>query len=157
VGAFDSAMRSILRVPGLLEVLEDKALKERIPVLGVCLGMQLFMRGSEEGNLPGLGWVAGDVKRFPIQEGLKIPHMGWNTAHPHGLNALTSHLDPASKYYFVHSYFVKVDNLKNSIMRTKYGFEFDSAICRDNIFGVQFHPEKSHKFGMHILKNFSNL
>lgn len=157
VGSFDNAMQRIRSTPGLLEILEHKALTECVPILGVCLGMQLFMRASEEGNLSGLGWIDGEAKRFPTMEGLKVPHMGWNTALPNEPSALTTDLAVESKYYFVHSYYVTVDEGRHSIMRTQYGVEFDSAIGSDNIFGVQFHPEKSHKFGMSILKKFSTL
>lgn len=157
VGSFDNAMQRIRSTPGLLEILEHKALTERVPILGVCLGMQLFMRASEEGNLSGLGWIDGEAKRFPTMEGLKVPHMGWNTALPNEPSALTMDLAGESKYYFVHSYYVTVDERRHSIMRTQYGVEFDSAIGSDNIFGVQFHPEKSHKFGMSILQRFAKL
>ena len=157
VGAFDAAMKRIQGVSGLREVLDYKALDERIPVLGVCLGMQLLTRASEEGTLPGLAWIAGDTKRFPRVEGLKVPHMGWNVAHPNVPSRLTAELDLEPRYYFVHSYYVTVEDPRHSLMRTHYGLDFDSAIGRDNIYGVQFHPEKSHRFGMHVLKNFSEL
>lgn len=157
VGAFDSAMSRIDSAPGLREVLDQKALIDCVPVLGVCLGMQLLTRSSEEGVLPGLGWIAGDTIRFPRVEGLKVPHMGWNVAIPSSPSLLTNGVGDEPRYYFVHSFRVHVDNPAHSIMRTHYGLDFDSAICRDNIYGVQFHPEKSHRFGMQILKNFSQL
>ncbi len=158
VGAFDTAMSSINSTPELREVLEHKALTERVPILGVCLGMQLLTRSSEEGNLPGLGWIPGDTSRFPPENNLKVPHMGWNIALPNTPNPLTSNIDDNEpRYYFVHSYYVQVDDPKYSVMCTSYGLEFDSAIGCDNIFGVQFHPEKSHRFGMKILKNFAEL
>ena len=157
VGAFDVAMRSILDKPGLQEVLVSKALGQCIPVLGVCLGMQLLTTGSEEGALPGLNWIAGETKRFPILKGLKVPHMGWNIAQPNISSELTKGVGQDPRYYFVHSYYVHTKNSSHSLMRTHYGIEFDSAIERENIFGVQFHPEKSHRYGMNILKNFSEL
>lgn len=157
VGAFDAAMQRIDSVPGLREVLDQKALKERIPVLGVCLGMQLLTRSSEEGALPGLGWIPGVTTRFPIQDGLKVPHMGWNVALPNTLSLLTAQVGEAPRYYFVHSYCVHVDDPDHSLMRSNYGIDFDSAIGREQIYGVQFHPEKSHRFGMQILKNFAEL
>ncbi|MBT5716782.1 MAG: imidazole glycerol phosphate synthase subunit HisH [Opitutae bacterium] len=157
VGAFDAAMCRIGERNGLRGVLDQKALVEKIPLLGVCLGMQLLTGSSEEGNLLGLNWIPGKASRFPIQESLKVPHMGWNIAQPTKLTDLTKDLSKGSRYYFVHSYFVTVEDKSNSIMRTNYGIEFDSAIERENIFGVQFHPEKSHRFGMQILKNFSKL
>ncbi|MEO5328829.1 MAG: imidazole glycerol phosphate synthase subunit HisH [Magnetococcus sp. THC-1_WYH] len=157
VGAFDTAMTCINGVPGLLEVLNHKALLEHTPVLGVCLGMQLLTRSSEEGKLPGLGWIPGSTVRFPKQEGLKVPHMGWNVALPNTPSRLTAQMGDEPRYYFVHSYCVYVDDPSHSLMKTHYGIKFDSAIGHDNIYGVQFHPEKSHRFGMQILKNFAEL
>jgi glutamine amidotransferase len=157
VGAFDAAMTCINSVSGLREVLNHKALIERTPILGVCLGMQLLTRSSEEGKLLGLGWIPGVTSRFPKQEGLKVPHMGWNVALPNAPSRLTKLLDDEPHYYFVHSYCVHVDDPAHSLMKTHYGIDFDSAIGHDNIYGVQFHPEKSHRFGMQILKNFAEL
>lgn len=157
VGSFDAAMQRINSSPGLREVLEQKAMSERIPVLGVCLGMQLLTQASEEGELPGLGWIPGVATRFPKTNGLKVPHMGWNVAQPHTPSALAAEVGSEPRYYFVHSYCVHVDDPAHSLMRTHYGIDFDSAIGSDNIYGVQFHPEKSHRFGMQILKNFAAL
>lgn len=157
VGAFDTAMHCINTVPGLREVLNHKALIEHTPIIGVCLGMQLLTRSSEEGTQPGLGWIPGITTRFPKQEGLKVPHMGWNVAMPNTPSRLTAEVGDEPRYYFVHSYCVHVDDPAHALMKTHYGIEFDSAIGRDNIYGVQFHPEKSHRFGMQILKNFAEL
>ena len=157
VGAFDAAMQRINASVGLRDVLDHKALTEQVPVLGVCLGMQLLTRGSEEGALPGLGWIQGATQRFPSDAGLKVPHMGWNIANCANPSKLTTDVGVEPRYYFVHSYCVAVDDPADSIMRTHYGLDFDSAIGRDNIYGVQFHPEKSHRFGMQILKNFAEL
>jgi glutamine amidotransferase len=157
VGAFDAAMERINGVPGLLEVLRNKALTERVPVLGVCLGMQLLTRSSEEGVLDGLNWIPGITRRFPKQDGLKVPHMGWNIASVTTPSALTQGVDTQSRYYFVHSYCVQVDDPAHSLMRAHYGLDFEAGIGRDNIYGVQFHPEKSHRFGMQILRNFAVL
>lgn len=157
VGAFDAAMLRINEQPGLREVLEHKVLIEQVPVLGVCLGMQLLTRSSEEGRLPGLGWIPGATRRFPRLDGLKVPHMGWNIASVSCPSRLTTGVDPEPRYYFVHSYYVQVDDPAHSVMRSHYGIDFDSAIGRDNIFGAQFHPEKSHRFGMQILTNFAEL
>jgi glutamine amidotransferase len=157
VGAFDAAMGCINSVPGLREILDHKVLTEHVPVLGVCLGMQLLTRGSEEGVLPGLGWIPAETTRFPKQDALKVPHMGWNVATPHTASPLTGGVGCEPRYYFVHSYCVHVDDTRHSLMRSHYGIDFDSAIGHDNIFGVQFHPEKSHRFGMQILKNFAEL
>ena len=157
VGAFDSAMSQINERPGLREVLQYKAMVQKVPVLGVCLGMQLLTHSSEEGQLPGLSWIPGKTLRFPRIDGLKVPHMGWNRAVRHTPSLMTNHLGEDTMYYFVHSYYVKTDYPELSIMRSRYGVEFDSAIGCDNIYGVQFHPEKSHRFGMQILKNFAEL
>lgn len=157
VGAFDTAMTCINTVPGLREVLNHKAMVEHSPIIGVCLGMQLLTRSSEEGTQPGLGWVPGVTTRFPKQEGLKVPHMGWNVALPNAPSRLTAQMDEEPRYYFDHSYCVHVDDPAHSLMRTHYGIDFDSAIGHGNIYGVQFHPEKSHRFGMQILKNFAEL
>jgi glutamine amidotransferase len=157
VGAFDAAMGRIARVSGLREVLDAKALLERIPVLGVCLGMQLLTSGSEEGGLPGLEWIPGAAHRFPSVAGVKVPHMGWNVATPVSRSPLIAEIGADARYYFVHSYYVRINDPAHVFLRSNHGIEFDSGICRGNIFGLQFHPEKSHRFGMQILKNFANL
>lgn len=156
VGAFDNAMERINRGE-LRKILDRKALEERVPVLGICLGMQLLTRSSEEGKLPGLGWIAAKTTLFPAQPGLKVPHMGWNLVSPTRACPLTDNLPPESRFYFVHSYCVHVENEEDSILKTTYGITFDSAVQHGNIFGAQFHPEKSHKFGMQLLANFARL
>lgn len=157
VGSFDAAMARIGDISGLREVLNRKALIEKIPVLGICLGMQLLTDGSDEGARSGLGWIPGRAYRFPVSNDLKVPHMGWNGVTVLQNNGLTQGLGAELRYYFVHSYYVRVENSKCSMLRTKYGIDFDSGICMDNIFGLQFHPEKSHRFGMNILQNFSRI
>lgn len=157
VGSFDAAMERINESSILRDLLEHKANAEKIPILGVCLGMQLLTKSSEEGELPGLGWIDAKTIRFPKQDGLKVPHMGWNVASPARKSPLTVEVSKEPRYYFVHSFCVHVEDAEHSIMRTDYGLEFDSAIARDNIYGVQFHPEKSHRFGMQILRNFTKL
>ncbi len=157
VGAFDAAMQRIEGTPDLRAALDRKALVERVPILGVCLGMQLLTRSSEEGVATGLNWIPAATRRFPSRQGLKVPHMGWNVAQPYTPSALTAGGGNEPRYYFVHSYYVQVDDPADSLMRTFYGIEFDSAIGRENIFGVQFHPEKSHRFGMQILQNFAEI
>jgi glutamine amidotransferase len=157
VGSFDAAMSRINSSSGLREILEQKANVEKVPILGVCLGMQLLTLSSEEGELPGLGWIPAQTTRFPIKGGLKVPHMGWNVALPSKENKLFVGIVREPRYYFVHSYLVKVEDPEHSLMQTHHGVDFDSAIGRDNIYGVQFHPEKSHRFGKQILKNFTDL
>jgi glutamine amidotransferase len=158
VGSFDAAMQKIEET-GMKEVLNQKALVEKVPVLGICLGMQLLTNFSEEGMLPGLGWIDGGAHHFKsrIDESYRIPHMGWNVVDIVQENALTIGFQDEVRFYFVHSYYVTVNNQANSIMKTNYGLEFDSAIVKDNIFGAQFHPEKSHKFGMKLFENFAKI
>mgnify|MGYP000894251471 CR=1 FL=1 len=158
VGAFDAAINT-LKEKGLIAVLKKRALEDKIPFLGICLGMQLLTDGSEEGVLPGLSLIPGNTLKFDIEklEGKKIPHMGWNTVYKGEGSPLTKDMDENERFYFVHSYYVKVSDSKHSILKTNYGNEFDSGIQRNNIMGVQFHPEKSHKFGMKLLKNFANI
>lgn len=156
VGSFDRAMERIHAL-NLKPVLDEQALVVKKPILGICLGMQLLTRGSEEGKLPGLGWVAADTVRFPHMPGLRIPHMGWNVVQPATPSLLTQNLPAESRFYFVHSYHVRVDEEHNSILKCQYGVSFDAAVQKENIFGAQFHPEKSHRFGMQLLRNFAAL
>lgn len=156
VGAFDAAM-SRIQQSGLREVLDQKALDERIPVLGICLGMQLLTRSSEEGRLPGLGWVNATTRRFPMSRDLPVPHMGWNLVRPVTPSLLTEGLGAEPRFYFVHSYYVRMEEESKAILATTYGIPFHSALQDGNIYGAQFHPEKSHRFGMQLLRNFANL
>ena len=158
VGHFDKAMERI-RQSGLSDLLNEKALKEKIPILGICLGMQILTMSSEEGRLPGLGWVPAKIVRFQFtnESNLKIPHMGWNLVEKSTSSCLTAGFSDEFRFYFVHSYHVQVEDEKFSIMKTTHGYSFDSAIQNDNIFGVQFHPEKSHRFGMKLLENFARI
>jgi glutamine amidotransferase len=153
VGAFDRAMAR-LNESGLRPVLDRKALEEKIPVLGICLGMQMLTKGSEEGDLPGLGYIPASALRFPADNGLKVPHMGWNRVAKAQGSRLTDSLPDDSRFYFVHSYYVRVENEANALLKCRYGVEYDAAIVRDNIFGAQFHPEKSHKFGRALFAAF---
>jgi len=156
VGAFDAAISRIDEL-GLREVLVNKATKDKTPFLGICLGMQLLTRGSEEGVLKGLNLVPADTKRFPVRSGLKVPHMGWNFVKQVTPSQLTEGFDDSFRFYFVHSYRVICDSESNCILKTSYGDDFHSAIQNDNVFGTQFHPEKSHKFGFKVLSNFSKI
>lgn len=155
VGAFDAAMERLTNTE-LRKILDYKAKGEKVPVLGICLGMQLLTNGSEEGQLPGLGWIPSYTYRFPASE-LKVPHMGWNLVQKNGDSPLTESFEEDYRFYFVHSYYVKTEDEKKSILQTTYGLTFDSAIQKDNIFGAQFHPEKSHRFGMQLFKNFAKI
>ena len=160
VGAFDAGMESI-RLAGLRNILDKKALVEKVPVLGICLGMQLLARDSEEGKLPGLSWIRGAVVRFRFDgqhAALKVPHMGWNSVRPTPSSVLMRGYDDADpRYYFVHSYHILCDDQADVAGQTTYGYDFCSVVEHDNIMGVQFHPEKSHKFGMKLLENFASI
>ena len=158
VGSFDAAMNEITNIPGLINVLNHKAKVEKIPILGICLGMQLMTRSSEEGEKKGLGWINADTKRFRLDSKFKVPHMGWNNVEVNSSTELTDLNDDVQRFYFVHSYYVKVDHQVNSLFKTKYGLvEFDSGIVDQNIYGVQFHPEKSHKFGINLFQRFADI
>ena len=155
VGSFDSAVRKIEEL-NLREVLFYKAMQEKTPFLGICLGMQLLTSESEEGKLRGLNLIPAKTIKFNSENknGLKIPHMGWNRVIRENKSQLTAGLTKASKFYFIHSYKVVCDDSRHSILKTDYDGFFDSAIQNENIYGVQFHPEKSHKYGMLLLNNF---
>ena len=159
VGAFDQGMKN-LRERGLIDVLNEKVLEDKIPTLGICLGMQLMTQGSDEGSLPGLGWVAGrtvEMRRY-VQEGenIKFPHIGWNYFDPVRDHFVTAELPDDPRFYFVHSYMVKCENEKDVLATTSYGsLSVTAMFSKNNIVGAQFHPEKSHKFGMQLFKNFS--
>lgn len=154
VGAFDNGMENIKKLK-LQPLLNDLVLNQKIPILGICLGMQLMTEKSEEGRLPGLGWIKGEVKKFQFKNNhLKIPHMGWNTVKICKKNHLTEGLGKDTKFYFVHSYKVMCGKKEDVLLETNYGESFPSGFCRGNIYGVQFHPEKSHKYGLKLLSNF---
>lgn len=159
VGAFDHGMRNIAS-RGLRESLDRKALEEKVPVLGICLGMQLLCEGSEEGNLPGLGWISGRARLFKFSgadESLKVPHMGWNEVVFNPSHPLTRDFRASVRFYFVHSYKVECSNAEDVLMTAEYGGPVVAAVASGNIMGTQFHPEKSHKFGMQLLRNFAEL
>lgn len=156
VGAFDNAMLNMESL-GIVETLTKKALVEKVPILGICLGMQILLESSEEGGRAGLGWIEGRVRKFVFEKGptqLKVPHMGWNLVNPNSGDSFLFKGLISPRFYFVHGYYVECKNAGEVLATTNYGSEFHSAVHRDNIFGTQFHPEKSHKFGMQLLKNF---
>jgi imidazole glycerol-phosphate synthase subunit HisH len=159
VGAFDYAMQK-LESSGIRAALEEKVLHHKIPVLGVCVGMQMLARSSEEGRLPGLGWIDGIVTKFEFSLSTRatyVPHMGWNNVTPLKMNGLFEKLDSQSLFYFLHSYYFKCEERSDIIAVTDYGGVFASAVNSGNVFGVQFHPEKSHRFGIQLLENFAKL
>ena len=155
VGSFDNAMNS-LNNNNLIPVLSRRVMIDKVPILGICLGIQLFSKKSEEGNLPGLGWIDAETVRFHFNENrnMKIPHMGWNTVTVKDTESLFRGMNGEIRFYFVHSYYLKCNHEGDILSTTPYGFEFVSSVHRDNIYGTQFHPEKSHKFGMQLLRNF---
>jgi glutamine amidotransferase len=155
VGTFDTGMKNLSALD-LIDVLNKKVLVEKTPVLGICLGMQLLSSGSEEGLLSGLGWIDALTFRFQFKDTMeyKIPHMGWNFIKPMKNSRLFDNMYPDARFYFVHSYFFRANDKDDILASTAYEIEFTSAVEKGNILGVQFHPEKSHKFGMKLLKNF---
>ena len=154
-GHFDSCMRS-LNATGLRPLLERKVLEERTPLLGICVGAQMLGTRSEEGGEAGLGWLDMTVNRFPNMQGLRIPHMGWNLVYDvSGGHPLAKGLPDDARYYFVHSYFLAPKDDGDRLLSANYGIDFSAGVARGNIMGVQFHPEKSHRFGKALLSNFA--
>lgn len=158
VGHFDRGMSQI-HERGLVEALRERVVKQGTPMMGICLGMQLLCAGSEEGALPGLGFVDADVRKFQSLPGqnLKIPHMGWNTIRVTRSNPLIETAGEEQRFYFVHSYYVVPRAPDLAIVMATHGVEFCAAFQAGNIFGAQFHPEKSHRFGMALMKRFVDL
>lgn len=154
VGAFDAGMQK-LNETGLVPFIREQALSQKKPILGICLGMQLLGRKSEEGHLEGLGLIPFETVRFKLDDtNLKVPHMGWDIVEFKQQNPLLEGLTGRQRYYFVHSYHAVCDSPENVLMTCDYGYEFACSVVRDNIYGVQFHPEKSHDFGMALFENF---
>ena len=158
LGHFDRGMAN-LEKSGLMEVLNSRVLEDKVPILGICLGMQLMCLSSDEGKSNGLGWIDAKVKDFRKCDSppKKTPHMGWNLVSLQKTTTLSDEFEPETRFYFVHSYYVECANQSDVLVTTKYGIEFVSAFQVDNIIGTQFHPEKSHIFGAHLLKKFGNL
>jgi len=160
VGSFDFAMNKLIN-HSWVEPLSNFALEKKKPILGICLGMQLLCNNSEEGQLKGLSWINANVKKFKTDDNfkLKVPHMGWNSVEVRNLNCkIYEELSGLNKFYFVHSYYVDCLENKDIIGVTKYnGSEFVSSFNKENIYGVQFHPEKSHRYGLKLLENFAEV
>lgn len=156
VGAFGPAMDCLDKL-NLRNVLIEKAFDQKSHMLGICLGMQLLTTNSEEGDVNGLDIIQGHTRRFPEIKGFKVPHMGWNKITVDQPSELTKNLQNEPKFYFVHSYYVEVANAQHRSLSCNYGIRFDAGVKRGNVYGVQFHPEKSHKYGLHLLKQFANI
>ena len=159
VGAFDYGMQQ-LRENGFVELLQQKVLSQKIPILGICLGAQLFTNESEEGECKGLGWLDARVKKFQFSEknsSLKVPHMGWSQVVLSKKSKLFHEMYENPRFYFVHSFYMEATVENDVFLKSCYGNEFVCGFEKENILGVQFHPEKSHKYGMKLLKNFAEL
>jgi glutamine amidotransferase len=159
VGAFDHAM-DLLCKSGMRETIDHMVLEKQVPVLGVCVGMQILAHSSTEGKLPGLGWIDGNVRDFKSSQAggsLPVPHMGWNDVTAARENPLFRGLQADARFYFLHSFYFECHRPEDSIATSRYGGDFSCAVNAGNIYGVQFHPEKSHSFGTTLLKNFALL
>jgi glutamine amidotransferase len=160
VGHFDACMKA-LNQSGLRSTVEEKVLGEKVPIMGICVGFQMMTQRSEEGNAEGLGYFDAETIKFNFSEAearekkLKVPHMGWNYVNLKKDSSLVTNLNEKTRFYFVHSYYVKANDASQVLMTTNYGLEFASAMVKGNIFGCQFHGEKSHKYGMQLFKNFA--
>ncbi|WP_276359546.1 imidazole glycerol phosphate synthase subunit HisH [Daejeonella sp. H1SJ63] len=159
VGAFDYAMER-LEKSGMRRRLDELALIDKVPILGICVGMQMLARSSEEGVLSGLGWLDGVVKKFDtstIKQTTQLPHMGWNDVYSTKGSSLFEGLQDGARFYFLHSYYFECDNPEDSIATAQYGVDFTCAVNHENIYGIQCHPEKSHSYGIQVLRNFAEL
>ncbi len=156
VGHFANGMK-MLEETGLKEILNHQVLINKIPIMGICLGMQLMTRASAEGDVEGLGWIDAETKKFNLDvTKLKIPHMGWNQLEVKKDTEISKFITKDDLFYFVHSYYVNCNRKEDVLFQSDYGNSFVSGFERENIVGVQFHPEKSHSGGMRLIKNFSN-
>ena len=159
VGTFDYAMQKLLD-SGMFDNINELVLEKKIPVLGICVGVQLMTNSSDEGNLKGLGWINAEVKKFDeakMTHRVSLPHMGWNDVYPTKSSKLFNELETKSRFYFLHSYFFDAQEKSDVAATAHYGFDFDAVVSRGHIHGVQCHPEKSHHWGAQLLKNFAEL
>jgi glutamine amidotransferase len=159
VGSFDYAMNQ-LNSSGMRGKLDELVLEKMVPVIGICVGMQMMGNSSDEGKLDGLKWIDAEILKFNeslIQQRTKLPHMGWNDVSPVENHPLFIGLEKEAIFYFLHSFYFKCNNLNDSIANSEYGISFSSAVNHNNIYGLQFHPEKSHQYGEKLLHNFAKL
>lgn len=158
VGHFANGVEKLIEY-GIWDILNRKVLEDKTPILGICLGMQLMAKHSEEGDVVGLSWFDADIIKFRVKDQLKykVPHMGWNNAVINKETALFNNVSEEAMFYFVHSFHIKCKNKEDVLTTTEYEYAFTSSIQRDNIYGTQFHPEKSHDYGEQVFKNFVNL
>jgi len=159
VGSFDETMSMLLK-SGFRVLLDEMVLEKKMPALGICVGMQILSDGSDEGELAGLGWIPGRVSKFDknlLLHKPKLPHLGWNSVDIKKISPIMQDIDTEHGFYFIHSYYFECADAQDILTTTQYGINFSSAVNRDNIFGTQFHPEKSHSNGIQLLKNFANL
>jgi imidazole glycerol-phosphate synthase subunit HisH len=159
VGHFDHAMRE-LEQSGMRAAIDQLVLQDKMPVLGICVGMQMLAKSSDEGALPGLGWIDGQVKKFQLTDmpaGTNLPHMGWNDVNSTVPGGLFKGIEKDARFYFLHSYYFECARACDILALTDYGPDFSCAVQRDNVYGVQFHPEKSHHFGSQLLSNFADI
>lgn len=156
-GSFDACM-SGLRSTGLLPIIEKSVFDRKVPLLGICVGAQMLGNGSEEGKQRGLGWMDMTVHKFPASASLRVPHMGWRSVTvTQPCDPIGGAIEPDSRFYFVHSYFLKPASDANVFLQANYGLDFAAGVVKDNIYGVQFHPEKSHRYGKNLLRAFKEL
>ena len=158
VGSFDHAIRS-LQKSGMREKLDELVLDKKLPIIGICVGMQMLAKSSNEGKLNGLGWIDGKVKQFDKSKlvNTPLPHMGWNSLNIKGSQQIVSNLDSDPRFYFLHSYYFECKDKEDVVATVTYGEEFECIVNRENIYGIQCHPEKSHHNGIQLLKNFGEL
>jgi glutamine amidotransferase len=159
VGHFDHAMSELIK-SGMREKLDELVMVRKVPIIGICVGMQMMGHSSDEGNLEGLKWIDACIKKFDqtkIQQVTKLPHMGWNDVHPIGANSLFEGLEKDALFYFLHSYYFECNNKADILATSEYGGQFTCAAHHKNVYGIQFHPEKSHHYGETLLHNFSKL
>jgi imidazole glycerol-phosphate synthase subunit HisH len=159
VGAFDHAM-ALLDRSGMRQALDEAVTVRKLPVIGICVGMQILASSSEEGRLQGLGWIAGAVRKFDaarLAQATHLPHMGWNDVRPLASGGLFAGLEPDARFYFLHSYYFQCQRPEDELAVSDYGVRFACAVRHGNVYGVQFHPEKSHHYGVQLLKNFASI